>query len=132
MGADQIGFLVVGPDEISPKAVEKAAGILFRKQHDDTTCSYCGDSVEDGMCNGCGLHIPSFPSKEEALAYVQNLADQWPPDWRDCCVRSSPFGKNKLLVYAGDMSGGDEPSGGGYEYLKFLLASGISGALGIR
>jgi hypothetical protein len=51
---------------------------------------------------------------------------------RDTCSREDPDNPHKKLVYAGEMSWGDEPQGQGYQMLKRALAWGFAEALGIR
>jgi hypothetical protein len=48
------------------------------------------------------------------------------------CIRDHPADARQRLLFAGEMSWGDEPQGYGYQKLKQTFAWGFAEALGIR
>jgi len=141
MGADMSGYLVVGPRKITEKSIRKAASALLRKAKAEVkssswTCENCGAvmTMDTSVCKSCGYEhedLSSIGYLLTAKAHVEQLIADWPPDYRDVTSRSSPFSKGQIIVFAGDMSWGDEPSGAGYQTLKRIMASGVSKELGI-
>ena len=147
MGADLIGYLVKGPKVITDKQVQKAANTLLkivaeRRGRGVTFCVNCEEEVlieddEPTTCSTCGAdldgqELDGIETKEEAVAFVRKFVNDWPPDWRDSTWRYDPDNPKEILVFAGELSWGDTPQGGGYEYLDHLMKSGIAHLLGIR
>jgi hypothetical protein len=139
VGADMIGFLVTGPRKINDRAVRKAARWLWQTiKCGRRVCSACDGDIGadvDDVCPHCGhdvVALPELKSEAEVVEYVRKLVSDWPPDFRDVASRQDPERDTDLLVFAGDMSYGDEPDGGGYQLLKTILGLGIADALGIR
>ncbi len=141
MGSDMVGYLVVGPNGPIGKTARKQAVAelkrLVKTKKFAISCASCGhifrdNDYEGGRCFDCGTPLPDV---ELAIAcpqdYVKALADQWPPEFRDVANRAMPGNPKQMLVFAGDMTWGDEPEGGGYQYLQELLGSGLSEALGV-
>jgi hypothetical protein len=72
--------------------------------------------------------IPVNPAQE-----IRAFVDWWATtDGRDTCSRTDPDDPRQKLVYAGEMSWGDEPQGLGYQMLKKAFAWGFAKALGVR
>jgi hypothetical protein len=146
MGADMLGYLVRGPARIAKRRIETAARMILaaarqRRKTGLVDCPDCGYEIEakqdfDGVCPGCcgriGDPLVEIHTLREARAYVKRLADRWPPDCRDTVSRCDPDDARQILVFAGDMSYGDEPEGCGYQDLRELMRSGAAQALGIR
>jgi hypothetical protein len=83
----------------------------------------------------CGSELPDYSSiktHEQAKKFVEELIEEWPfSNYRDQIYRSDPLRSDYIIVYAGDMSWGDEPQGGGFKGLQRIMRSGLSTQLGI-
>jgi hypothetical protein len=136
MGADQVGYLVKGPRRIAAGRIKAAvrACLRLRKQ----LLAAADDPEDENSRRDAALHltgeffdpadIPENPERE-----IRAFVDWWRrPEGRDVCCRDDPDNPRQTLVYAGEMSWGDEPSGYGYQMLKKALAWGFAEALGIR
>jgi len=144
-----IGYLAKGPYKIT-KAQKKAAARallslartwLLDNKYECHNCGAVEDDVKGALtdhsdCQNCGLHYPVYLQAITCLTHAEKKVDEWcdnwPPTWRDCARRTDPDDKKQVLVFAGDMSWGDSPDGGGYKYLDEFLNSGIIDKLGIR
>jgi hypothetical protein len=63
---------------------------------------------------------------------VTNVLAEWPPNYRDTSWIEDPDDPDQILVFAGEMSWGDEPQGGGYQAMRMLAQTGIGPAVGIK
>ena len=142
MGADMIGHIVIGPVEISPENIKKAAKKLFNfKKNGLVHCVNCGYEItpdtmdmKDDSCNNCGepfLNPFGIETIGDAEEIVKDLIHDWPPDFRDCCSRMYPQNNDMIIIFAGDMSWGDSPDGSGYHLLERIINSGIYEELGL-
>ena len=136
MGADLIGYLVVGPAKL-PESTEVAfeyavqaltrvgtAAVLFRDGEEDRAASILqefGDLDE--------MYVESYEemcdieeAKKEATRLIENIYDLWNSGSRDSCWRFLPNGSK--VLFAGDQTWGDSPDGFGYTAL--LEASRIN------
>jgi hypothetical protein len=138
MGADMIGFLVKGPKEIGKEQIERAATILWKTRRSGSReCHSCGGRSlrSTDECSSCGadmVPLPELTTYEDARTFVRSLVGDWPPDFCDVSSRMDPESDTDLLVFAGDMSCGEQPDGRGYQLIKTILGLGIAEALGIR
>jgi len=147
MGADQIGFLVKGPRRFTKTALKKAAKTLLSQLEVMWTthrleCPECGYSIDttdpdacENGCEHCGSDGPRFlmelTDRHAFDAFMSTMA-AWPPGGRDVAFRQDPDDRKSLLVFAGEMTWGDTPSGCGYDYLNKLMSTGLGALLGVR
>jgi hypothetical protein len=126
MGADYIGYIVVGPNRpFTEEEIERAVKAYVALEQ-TSVCPSCGDHVSDGACEGCFEDYPEPDMTPDELR--EHLAD-WPLDYRD--VGRRVF-KGGLIVCAGEMTWGDEPDGLGYQWLKQVVSWGLGEALGLE
>ena len=137
MSADMTGYLLKGPAKL-PKNAEKIAekellNLRKRLLKNPKVCGNCGNKLEDGCPCYCGWPVIGKDATDgEIRSLAKELVEGWTPDNRDTASRLDPDNRKKVIVFAGDMSWGDEPEGGGYQYLKKLCLSGVAEALKIR
>ena len=109
MGAEQVGYLCKGPVKI-PAGKIKVAVRACRRQRKDL-----------------------LAAADDPEPVIREFVDWWRTlSGCDTCSRTDPDNPRQVLVYAGDMTYGDEPDGCGYQMLKQALAWGFAEALGIR
>jgi hypothetical protein len=74
-----------------------------------------------------------FDDTLEGLAKeVRDFAANWNKSgFRDMSSRDDPGDRGRKVVVAGELSWGDEPSGGGYQMLKKAFGLGITQLLGV-
>ena len=70
--------------------------------------------------------------REHLTALTKKLPADWPPTFRDSSYVQDPDDHEQLLVFAGELSWGNEPEGGGFTTLKMLALTGIGAAVGIQ
>jgi len=63
---------------------------------------------------------------------VKSVLADWPPDYRDTTWIEDPDDPGQILVFAGEMTCGDEPQGGGYQAMRMLAQTGIGPAVGLK
>lgn len=136
MGADMVGFLVKGPAKIPAKRIAGAVRACRRLRQELLAAA---DSPEnagnrcDAALSLTGEYFDPADIPEDPEAEVRAFVDWWHrPEGRDICMRDDPDDPRQRLVFAGEMSWGDEPCGYGYRRLKQALAWGFAKALGIR
>lgn len=159
MGADLIGYLVKGPVSFDEMAIAKAASKVQERNtviqgYLDTYIAAGGDEADqdeisktvsnkdfddffewlfdkEGEVTEEGIRdcIHQDPHKT-----VVDFIKSWSGEdyFRDISSRLDPDDPTKLLVFAGEMSWGDEPQGGGYTLLAEADKNGVLEALGIR
>ncbi len=145
MGADLIGYMVKGPLKLNPflkeDAIKAAQNIIDLAIHsnywaeDITEESEQPEEMPDWMWeelqnNG---EITSLACCNPTAA-VEDFMEFWnDPEGRD--VRDSVFdhyGVKFKVIFAGEMSWGDEPSGYGYQALKQAERLGLFKVFGIQ
>jgi hypothetical protein len=136
MGAEQIGWLCKGPVKI-PAGKVKAAIKACLQRRQELLDDAGADATRDERCDAAEsatdvsfdpLDIPENPEKE-----IRAFVEWWHElDSRDTCSRADPDDSLQKIVYAGEMTWGDEPHGYGYQKLKQAMAWGFVKALGIR
>ena len=136
MGADQIGYLVKGPLKIPARRIKAAVSACKRWRRE--LLDQAGEDAEEDRRKEATyaltaqefdpLEIPEDP-KEAIRRFVDwwNGMESW-----DTCSRTDPDQPSQKLVYAGEMSWGDEPDGEGYRMLRRAFAWGFVDCLGIR
>ena len=136
MGAEQVGYLVKGPIRI-PAGKIKAAVAACKRQR-QALLKDAGEGATRGERSDAALSatgeffdpedIPKNPSSA-----IRAFVAWWHcTEGRDTCSRVDTDDPRQKLVYAGEMSWGDEPEGHGYQMLKRAFAWGFAEALGIR
>ena len=136
MGAEQIGYLVKGPINITAGRI-KAAVNDCRRQRRELLALADKDAERhermDAALSDTGEYFDPADIPENPEPDISAFVEWWhATDSRDTCYRSDPDNRKQKLVYAGDMSWGDEPDGRGYQALKRAFAWGFAEALGIR
>ena len=136
MGAEQVGYLVKGPKRIGGRAIGRAVRECVR--HRQGMLSLC-DGAKDAeagmaaMIEHAGERFDPADIPEDPSAAIREFADWWnSPGSRDTSLRDDPDDPKQRLLYAGEMSWGDEPGGQGYGMLKRAFCWGFAEALGIR
>ena len=136
MGAEQIGYLVKGPLRISERRIPAAVQACRQRKAallqaggpdaDEWDRSQAALAVTDACFDP--ENIPEDPSP-----VIREFLDWWATlNARDTCSRWDPDDPRQQLVYAGEMTWGDEPTGHGYEMIQRALAWGFADALGVR
>lgn len=135
MGADMIGYIMVGPDKISDESIQRAAEKIMKIKDILQVCQNCNDPLdEDCVCDGCGSISENYlniKTIEDAIFRVKDIIENWPPGYRDCCVRGDPLRSDYSIVFAGEMSWGDSPGGRGFLTLERIYMSGLMDELAI-
>lgn len=136
MGADLIGYVVKGPVKMQARRIKAAVRACLRQRK--TLMGDAGKGATrsermDAAQSATGEYfdpqdIPVSPAKD-----IRAFVDWWVTlDSRDTCSRTDPDDPRQKLVYAGEMSWGDEPEGTGYQMLKRAFAWGFAETLGVR
>ena len=139
MGADQIGYLLVGPDTLSPRKVSKLRQSLTRAweiidAYKEVNGDVLGFSEEVILSVGSllgasegrysellermGKDLDDLPTVKQLDEFVAWWNDGTPG--RDVATRNHPTKKGWFILWAGEMTWGDEPSGHGYGMLHGL------------
>jgi hypothetical protein len=136
MGAELIGYVVKGPVKIQARRITAAARACLRQRK-----ALLGDAGKgamrsermDAAQSATGAYFDPHDIPVNPKAEIQAFVDWWVTlDSGDTCSRTDPDDPRQKLVYAGDMSWGDEPEGTGYQMLKRAFAWGFAEALGVR
>lgn len=147
MGADLIGYLVKGPRKISEAKWRKAEKEMLQRMELMWTthkliCPDCGKEIDitdpdavDWGCPHCDSDAPrvlmDIDDREAFDSFMKDMK-KWPPQCRDTAMRGDPDDDKQVLLFAGEMSWGDEPCGYGFDYLKKLTRSGLGELVGVR
>lgn len=136
MGADQVGYLVKGPVRIAPGRIEQAVRACRKLRR--WLLAEAGPDANSGQRHDVALSLTGeyfdpADIPENPRQTVMDFVTWWQcPEGRDVCLRDDPDNPRQRLVFAGEMSWGDEPDGYGYQMLKQALAWGYANVLGIR
>lgn len=155
MGANQLGFLVKGPANISDKR-DQAIDLLKQRTMklkgyqaqlnelkeesveswsdlfpgDDEVSAYLD---ENALTPSDAVHALESLMPRDAAADVDKFIHFWQVSGaRDVAYRIDPDDQTQAIVFAGEMSWGDEPSGMGYEMLDEAKNIGLLEIFGIR
>ena len=134
MGADLVGYLVIGPSKLDPDlrqtAIDKARTVI-EVAKTLTQEEFLGDR-DDPNSRISGL-LRQYPWVDNLLEIfeaeeldatvvdrdpekcVADLYEFWPGNARDAVARELGDG---VMVFAGEMTWGDDPQGFGYQTLK--------------
>jgi hypothetical protein len=126
MGADYIGYIVVGPNRpFTEEEIERAVE-SYRHVEPEKVCTECEERVVDGVCEGCGA---DFPAPDMSIDELRAYLAEWPINYRDVGCRSY---KERTIICAGDRTWGDRPTGAGYEWCQCVMSWGLGEALGLE
>jgi hypothetical protein len=142
MGADLIGFLVKGPRELDRDRFELARGIAANVVGQATIAyelELADEPVEredfDALDN-------TFIDLEYDLERIRGLDPEdllkalvsvWEEhDARDLVTRTDPDDEDQRIVFAGEMSWGDDPEGFAYQTIRDADKLGMLDVFGIR
>jgi hypothetical protein len=139
MGADQIGYLLIGPSKLSAAKLAKAARLIekinkeIRNYKDGDKVSSdvkyflearTGDTIEAVVdCD----YLEGILEEPDDL--ISEIKAAWAGSYRDVAARD--IGGGKRIFYAGGMSWGDTPDGAGYEAMDAAYAYGVLDIIGI-
>lgn len=123
MGAELIGYILVGPADISNKrevaiaAVNKTNAALDKwaadpdslSEEDHELLTFFYDSGQDDS--------DAEELKLDAEKFVDEFIEFWNSGSRDSNFRLNPKDVSQKIVFAGDATWGDTPQGYGYELI---------------
>jgi hypothetical protein len=154
MGADLIGYMCVGPKKISEaqaQAAEEKAWRIFQGlrtwwkavETEDTNHPKPPPEISDALDSAqidesYKLELLSFGDKDIETATkndIDALVDEIVGFWNDPGFRDTVdrwISDTEKVIFCGEMSWGDEPSGHGYGLLKMAHVLDILDELGIR
>lgn len=142
MGADLIGYLVVGPstlDEEKKSAVAALIDLWMEKtKHLDEGADPNVRDIE--MPDGRMMSLDDLMDVTTVLSYwengekfVENLWAWWEKGSSDSASRLMPGKKDRCILFAGEMSWGDTPEGWGYQVLDTIMhVPGLDELLGVE
>src|ERR1035437_6766363 len=129
MGADQVGYLVKGPVKIGAgkiKAAVRACRCLRRELLADAGEDATPEERSDAAESATGEFFDPVDIQEQPESIIREFVDWWHNlDSRDACGRQDPDDPRQKLVYAGELSWGDEPDGYGFQIIKKALVWGF-------
>lgn len=146
MGADLIGYMVIGPREISLDKVGEATtfaknniikisnaatSILEGEEEviDEAWASISEFDIQDYEINDYA-DFDEKSAEDYSARLVGDLLDFWKNGSRDSAYRDLPNGSR--VVFAGDQTWGDTPDGFGYQTLRKSEAIGLLKFFGIE
>lgn len=148
MGAD-LWYMVIGKKEITEEmrqaAIAKfgrlcfaAKALMLRIDEGEDVGGIvlpgeAPDEWDDEFdCNGADFLEQFAMLKDEEIEERVNAAVNFlrEPSYRDCASRT--ISDDEFVLFAGEMTWGDEPEGGGYGVLKDIHMMGIVEELGLR
>ena len=136
MGAEQIGYLVKGPEKIPDIHVVQAVRACRQRRAELLAAAGGeGDATarEHAALSVTGDYFDPADIPEDPKSAIREFIEWWhATDLGDTCCRSDPDQAGQRILFAGEMSSGDEPQGTGYQMLKRAYTWGFARALGIR
>ena len=136
MGAELVGYLVVGPERFTEQQVQEAIKIVAELKD---IAAKISDKLDQGvelevLLKQYGIdfddeetlreHFIDLLKDDEPGTIINRFLAFWmSPYSRDTHYRS--YGGDKVIIFAGDSSWGDEPSGYGYTALKEIDNLGL-------
>ena len=152
MGMDLIGFHVKGPTVITQAQQAEA------KQHLERILAFCNNYFPDPGVAAVRAGIDALPDWQDwmglppdALDYnaedcwariheltgtadvlLKDFMEFWKDGARDADIREDPDDKTSVMVFAGEGSWGDPPSGWGYGCLEAASMLGLFPIFNIR
>ena len=148
MGADLVGYLVKGPCKIDVEKlftpvnlerVEKTREYVhslnqWLRGAREQEAPIAPDPTLDNLRTWVTAYEEELDELEgDAADWLRETAETWNNlDFRDVASRLDPDDPNQVIVFAGDMSWGNEPEGCGYQFLRQLEHSGFWSILGLK
>jgi len=142
MGADLVGYMLKGPRELDRDRFELARGIaanVIGQAGQARAAELAGEDFEredfDALDNmlidlDCDLENIAELDPESALS---DLVRVWEVhNVRDLATRFDPDDDDQQIVFAGEMSWGDEPEGFAYRTFRDADKLGMLDVFGIR
>lgn len=144
MGADLVGFMVVGPAKL-PENSEAAFEAAVQALTQIGTAAYLLSNGEECQAESIleefgaldEMYLESYEemrdveaAKKEAARLIENVYDLWNNGSRDSVWRILPDGKK--VLFAGDQTWGDSPDGFGYTTLVEAERINLLEVLGIE
>jgi len=142
MGADLVGYMLKGPRELDRDRFELARGIaenVIGQAGLARAIELAGEDFEredfDALDNmlidlDCDLENIAELDPERLLLDLINVWEAHTP--RDMTTRFDPDDDDQQIVFAGEMSWGDEPEGFAYRTLRDADKLGMLDVFGIR
>lgn len=121
MGADLLGYMVFGPRTLPSKDV----CFKWFEEHKDATGNICVQEEDEEA----GEEEVTMDATEFTV-FIESFYEFWPSNSRDSVCRDLP-NTDRLVIFAGEPSWGDEPDGHGYTLLKAMTRLSLSTLLGI-
>lgn len=121
MGADLIGYLVLGPRQIERSTADFEAFFDQHKSRFEDAAPEDPDVIvpcdtEQWEAESHALSREAFVKGCEAFVEFWNFNNS-----RDCASRALPGAEDtRKVMFAGDMSWGDTPEGHGYQCFEFV------------
>lgn len=145
MGASLIGYLVKGPHELNTDEALTQAAIARAQAMLDQIAAWESAEIDDEREAFAAQYSIShedftdlISSQNESLTgktaaeMVNDFIEFWPgEDCRDACVRPDPDSPGKVIIFAGEMSWGDEPQGEAFKQLQRAELLGLYSVFGI-
>lgn len=151
MGADLVGYMVMGPVDILQENIDQALERLEALKTKATETLKALEKTgeldpepQPWAAELYGIKIGEYffddwlEFLEDAAdlnpeVLLNNIIDFWNSGSRDAVSRiiEDKNGKDVRILFAGDMSWGDEPGGWGYECLRDVHKYGIESLLGL-
>ena len=136
MGREQVGLLPKGPVKITARQIKAAVRACKRHRQELLNDAGAG-ATQDERCDAAesetGERFDPLVIPEDPTQAIREFVDWWHDlDCGDSCSRIDPDDPQQKIVYAGDMTYGDEPDGYGYQMIKKGHSWGFTEALGIR
>jgi len=130
MGADMVGYILVGPSKlrVTEARAKKLSDMAVEcARVGGTRCPDCGAVYTDEECPACGRKDPGtegllamVTSLDEATKVLHQAANEW-QNLGGCRDAATRRWQDKSIVFAGEMSWGDEPGGWAYKTIKMWL-----------
>jgi hypothetical protein len=142
MGADLVGYMLKGPRELDRDRFELARGIaanVIGQAGQARAAELAGEDFEredfDALDNmlidlDCDLENIAELDPESALSDLVSVWEEGAE--RDLTTRIDPDDDEQRIVFAGEMSWGDEPEGFAYRTFRDADKLGMLDVFGIR
>ena len=136
MGADLIGYLVTGPKRLPRgktyrQALKHAEAIIEQVRAAETEEGYDRKKLPATHRKMDSEDLDNILDLD-AEQVLDDLYALWDGMCRDASMRTNPDDPKRVLVFAGELSWGDEPDGTGYLALRDAERLGLLDFFGIR
>jgi hypothetical protein len=138
MGADLVGYHVMGPMKLDGRKkkaairqvteMKKVLKEFYNIHGRDPDSAFVKDLYKatffTHLCSSTLLEeLRCLDEIKYPEKFVTEFLSFWKSPYNDCSYRITPTGL--MVIFAGEMSWGDEPSGSGYQMLKKAEFSGL-------